>query len=197
MTIWVVIPVKPPGQAKSLLSEVLDEHQRARLAKAMLQHVYREATLVRSEVRPALLGHTRLGLPDAVPLLDDPGTGLNQAVAGALLQVEKRGASRMVVLFADLPRLRSEEIERLIDVEEGVVAIAPDRHGMGTNALSLPLPAAKDFTFGFGPASFSRHRAEAARMGLAIEIVHADGLAKDVDDPEDLVDTTRLPDGGD
>ena len=68
-----------------------------------------------------------------------------------------------------------------------VAAIAPDRAGLGTNGLSLPLPAARDFQFCFGSNSFGRHRDEAARLDLLLEIIHSDTLAFDVDEPADLL----------
>ena len=74
----------------------------------------------------------------------------------------------------------------------GSVAIAPDRHGLGTNALSLPLPAAAGFLFAFGDDSFARHRAEAERLGLAVEAVHNLRLERDVDLAEDLPDAAAL-----
>ena len=72
------------------------------------------------------------------------------------------------------------------------VAIAPDRHGTGTNALSLPIPAAQDFRFAFGDDSFARPRAEAGRLGLEVETVFSRGLEQDIDEPSDLADAANL-----
>lgn len=192
MSCWLIIPVKPPQQAKSRLSEVLGEDQRAALAQAMLRHVLGAAQEARGVDHIALLGPSRLGAPESVPLLADPGGGLNPAIHSALEHVSAKGAGRMIVLFADLPGLTTEDVERLAAVPADRIAIAPDRHGTGTNALSLPIPAAKGFTFAFGPDSFARHRAEAGRVGLRIDEVHSCGLARDVDVPEDLADARHL-----
>lgn len=192
MTTWVVIPVKPPGEAKSRLSEALDEDQRAALAEAMLAHVFNAASHAANVDEVALIGPSRLGLPAHVPLLNDPGGGLNRAASSALLQVTQRGASRIVILFADLPRITIAEAEQLAGIAPGVIAIAPDRHGTGTNALSIPIPLARNFAFAFGPGSFAAHCAEAERLGLAFEIIHSPGLAHDVDLPEDLADAAGI-----
>ena len=194
MTCWLIIPVKPPHQAKSRLSEVLSEDQRAKLARSMLRHVFGAALAAGGVDQIALLGPSRLGLPGDVMLLGDPGGGLNPAVESALAHVADEGAGRMIVLFADLPLLTSQDVERLAAAPSGTIAIAPDRHGTGTNALSLPIPAAKGFTFAFGTDSFAAHRAEAGRLGLRIELVHSPGLARDVDVPDDLVDAQGLAD---
>jgi 2-phospho-L-lactate guanylyltransferase len=65
-----------------------------------------------------------------------------------------------------------------------VVTLVPDRHGDGTNVVVLP--AGCGFRFAYGPGSFARHRAEAARLGLAVEVVHDPHLGWDVDHPADL-----------
>jgi len=192
MTVWVVIPVKPPGEAKTRLAQVLGLDQRARLAQSMLQHVYSAAKGASGDLRIALLGPSRLGLPAQICLLDDPGGGLNAAVASALAEITAQRAERMVVLFADLPHLTSGEVARLTNMTGSVVGIAPDRHGSGTNALSLPLPAAARFGFAFGRDSFARHCAETERLGLKAEIIDSPGLASDIDVPGDLSDAAHL-----
>lgn len=192
MTCWLIIPVKPPAEAKSRLSEVLDESARGALAEAMLRHVLGAAQGASGVDQVALLGPSRLGAPDDVQLLADPGLGLNPAVQSALAHVAGQGADRMIVLFADLPQLATSDVASLAQVPKGTIAIAPDRHASGTNALSLPIPEAKGFTFAFGPDSFALHRAEAGRLGLRIVELRSPGLARDVDMPEDLADAQGL-----
>ena len=197
MTCWVVIPFKQPGQAKGRLAAALSEAERAALAGAMMHHVVRVASQAAHVQQLCLLGPTRLGLPEDILLLDDPGLGLNPALHAALDHVTDAGADRMIVLFADLPLLTSQDVELLAAAPAGTIAMAPDRHGIGTNALSLPLPTAKGFTFCFGPDSFARHHAEADQLGIRIEEVHSQGLARDVDMPEDLPDAAGLMDRSD
>jgi 2-phospho-L-lactate/phosphoenolpyruvate guanylyltransferase len=189
---WAIIPVKPPEQAKSRLAEVLDAGEREALASAMLAHVVGAALAADHVQQVALLGPSRLGMAEELPLLADPGTGLNPALHAALAEVSGQGADRLIILFADLPQLKVQDIQLLACAPAGTVAIAPDRHGTGTNALSLPLPAAQGFTFAFGPDSFAAHNTEAERLGLRIEAIHSHGLARDVDVPEDLADAAGL-----
>lgn len=189
MATWVVIPVKPPEGAKTRLAGELSPTEREALVRAMLGHVYSVVKASGNVDRVLILGPSRLGLPDDVPLLADPGTGLNPALQSVLPQIE---AERLIVLHADLPGITATEIAALADAPPGEIAIGPDRHGKGTNALSLPLPRAKDFTFAFGPDSYARHVAEAGRLGIAIETIRSPGLERDVDEPEDLADAARL-----
>jgi 2-phospho-L-lactate guanylyltransferase len=97
-----------------------------------------------------------------------------------------------VLIAADLPRLTPRDVEWLAGAADGGLAIAPDRHRTGTNALSLPLPAANGFTFAYGLDSFQAHDAEACRLKLEIEVIDSPGLARDVDVPEDLQDAAGI-----
>jgi 2-phospho-L-lactate guanylyltransferase len=158
----------------------------------MLHHVVGVASKASHVQQLCLLGPMQPDLPEHIRPLADPGKGLNPALHAALVQALQGGASRMIVLFADLPLLTSQDIELLAVAPAGTIAMAPDRHGTGTNALSLPLPQARGFTFGFGPDSFAKHHAEADRLEIRIEEVHSQGLARDVDMPEDLPDAAGL-----
>ena len=192
MTIWAVIPARQPGEGKTRLSGVLSPEERETLARAMLAHVVETVRAARNVDHACLIASSRFGLDEAIALLNDPGEGLNPALQFALGEGSRAGASRLIVLHGDLPRLTVREVELLAAASEGSVAIAPDRHGTGTNALSLPLPAAAGFAFAFGPDSFIRHHAEAERLGLPIEAILSPGLAHDIDEPADLPDAAHL-----
>jgi 2-phospho-L-lactate guanylyltransferase len=189
---WVIIPVKPPGEGKQRLAEVLDVDARNRLVGAMLDSVLDAVSAARFVDRICILGASRHGQSTAIPLLGDPGGGLNAALTQALALAQAGGASRVVFIAADLPRITPRDVEALAGAPDGTVAIAPDRHGTGTNAIALPLPQARGFTFAYGPDSFASHDAEAYRLGLDIAVIASPGLARDVDVPEDLRDAAGV-----
>jgi 2-phospho-L-lactate guanylyltransferase len=189
MLCWAVIPLRATPDSKSRLAGVLDAPARAELVDAMLARVLEAARGARNVSHVCLMGTSRTALPDDVTLLSEPGGGLNAAAASALVQAD---ADRLIIIHADLPQVTAQDIELLAAAPEGTIAIAPDRHGTGTNAISLPLPAAKGFSFAFGTDSFARHKVEAERIGLRLEEVHSQGLARDVDEPEDLTDAADL-----
>jgi 2-phospho-L-lactate/phosphoenolpyruvate guanylyltransferase len=192
MTCWVVIPVRASPESKSRLSGVLDAAERAALVEAMLARVLDAASAARNVSRVFVLGTTPGPLPQGVTPLPEPGGGLNAAVASALAEAAAQAAGRVIFIHADLPLVTPQDLELLAAAPEGEIAIAPDRHGTGTNAISLPLPEAKGFSFAFGPDSFGRHNAEAERLGLGIGEIHSPGLARDVDEPDDLADAAGL-----
>jgi 2-phospho-L-lactate guanylyltransferase len=86
------------------------------------------------------------------------------------------------VLHSDLPLLAAADVTRLIDsAERGGLAIAPDRHGSGTNAIAIA--DQRPFDFAFGADSYRLHRRQA---GSGWRLVAAPGLAIDIDTPGDL-----------
>jgi len=192
VTCWTVIPVKASAESKSRLAKVLDAAQREALARAMLDRVVDAASSAPNVARVCLIGNSREGQDDSVMLLADPGGGLSAAAAAALAEAERQGASRIVVIHADLPQVTARDVALLAAAPSGEIAIAPDRHGTGTNAISLPLPEARGFSFAFGPDSFAKHNAEADRLGLRVEEIHSQGLAHDVDEPDDLPDAAGM-----
>jgi 2-phospho-L-lactate guanylyltransferase len=168
------------------LRPALSEAERRELVAAMLGQVVAAAKAARGVDEVRLLGPSRHGLPAEIPLLADPGGGLNAALAAAAEQALAAGVDRLLVVAADLPRLTAEDVAALAGVAAGEAAIAPDRSGTGTNALSLPLPQAAGFRFQYGPESFARHQAEAARLGLPLGTIRSAGLGLDIDEPADL-----------
>lgn len=189
---WVIVPVKPVAQAKQRLAGALSPERRAALTRLMQGHVLNTIATASHVARLCVVGQADMPLPAGTVALCDPGNGLNAALSSALAAAARHGANRTVVIVADLPLLASNDVELLCAAAYDSIAIAPDRHGTGTNALSLPLPAARGFTFAFGPDSFALHGAEAARLGLTLEQIHSPGLARDVDEPSDLADAAGL-----
>jgi 2-phospho-L-lactate guanylyltransferase len=104
--------------------------------------------------------------------------GLNVELGRAVARV---GSDRVVIVSADLPLLRSSDMDALLRsaLAEGS-AIAPDRHGTGTNALALV--SARNCQFHFGRGSFAAHRGNMP----AAAVVRRWGLALDVDTPHDF-----------
>ena len=106
--------------------------------------------------------------------------GLTSAVTVAVDHLASAGIERAVVAHADLPLARS-----LRPAAGPGLTIVPDRQRDGSNVVCVPTSAG--FRFSYGPDSFSRHVAEARRLGLAVTVVEDDALAADIDHPEDLL----------
>ncbi|MGH8327119.1 MAG: 7,8-didemethyl-8-hydroxy-5-deazariboflavin synthase CofG, partial [Steroidobacteraceae bacterium] len=184
MSCWSLTAVKSRASGKSRLADELPQARRRLLIESMLSHVLDTLRATPEVDQVALVSPEREERPETVAFVDEGG-GLNSALADAARQAAARGATRLVILHADLPRVRPEEVTALIE-QAGTsgVAIAPDHRGTGTNALCLPLPLPLEL--GFGPGSFERHLREAAARGLTPAVVRLPGLAFDLDELDDL-----------
>jgi 2-phospho-L-lactate guanylyltransferase len=176
----VLVPVKAFAEAKVRLAPALSPERRAVLARTMAEHVLRSAGSL-----PAAVVCDDRGVADwardlGVLVLWEPGRGLNGAVAAGVELLARAGATRVVVAAGDLPL--ADDLARIAG--DLGVAIVPDRHGEGTNVLSVPTDRA--FGFSYGPGSFSRHVAEAQRLDLPVRVVTGTPFAWDVDLPGDL-----------
>jgi 2-phospho-L-lactate guanylyltransferase len=186
MTCWVVIPVKAPEACKTRLAPALGEAARRDLVARMLRHVISAGVEAPGVDEVLLLGPSDHGLEAPPRRLPDPGGGLNAALASVAPAAANAGVDRLVILAGDLPRVSASDVARLAGLAPGRLGVTPDRRRSGTNALSLPLPAAAGFHFQYGADSFAHHGAEAARLGLALEVIGSDALGLDIDEPEDL-----------
>ncbi|HJS89488.1 MAG TPA: 7,8-didemethyl-8-hydroxy-5-deazariboflavin synthase CofG, partial [Steroidobacteraceae bacterium] len=194
MSCWSLTALKPGGEGKSRLARGLAPQERGELVQNMLAHVLDVLSATAEVDRVAVVGGDPARLPPQVTRLEDAGGGLNGALTHAAGLAAARGATRVLIVHADLPRLRSEEIQALIEGARACgIALAPDHRGTGTNALCAPLPLPLELTFGRG--SFARHLQQAASLGMRPAVIRLPGLAFDLDELEDLrvyEDTERL-----
>lgn len=176
----VVVPVKAFTQAKVRLAPTLDPATRAELARAMATIVLRAARPLAVTVVCDDPDVRRWALHNGVEALWTPGLGLNGAVEAGVSHLAASGIGRAIVVHADLPL--ATDLAWLADLDG--VTLVPDRHGDGTNVLSVPTAAG--FRFAYGIGSFATHQVEAARVGLAARVVHDVRLGWDVDVATDL-----------
>jgi 2-phospho-L-lactate/phosphoenolpyruvate guanylyltransferase len=180
----VIIPVRAFAAGKARLAGVLDEPARAALGRTLADRVAAAAgalpVLVVSSAPEVRAWADALGLAR----LDDPGTGLDAAVAAGRDRLAAQGFARVVVAHADLPRARPGALERFAVDAPGMATIVPCHRDDGTPVLALP--AAIPFRFAYGPGSSRAHVRAARAAGLAIRVVRDGDLGYDVDVPSDL-----------
>jgi 2-phospho-L-lactate guanylyltransferase len=195
---WALVPIRGLETSKTRLGEDLDAEERVELVTDLLTRTLvatRDAAriagtiVVTMDAAAAGLArdHDAIGLVERAP-------GLNEAIAAARSVAGARGASAIVVVPADLPAISPIAIDTLVEAaalagraeaaDVGVVALVPDRHGTGTNALLVSPPALVEPTF--GPGSFDRHRLAANAAGATL--VELGGpLSLDLDTTADLI----------
>jgi len=192
MTTHTIIPVKPLHQSKCRLEHVLSAEERAGLIYHFLDNLLAalnaapsvdHVLVVTGDPAVTALARER----GASVLIEAAPAGLNAAVARGVAMAVKEGATAVLILPADLPFARVEDIEQMVRPRttdhRPLMALTGDEAEEGTNALLLAPPGG--FTFHYGPGSFRAHLTEAEARGRAIHVIHAPGLRFDLDTASD------------
>jgi 2-phospho-L-lactate guanylyltransferase len=191
-----IIPVKRFGEAKRRLLDAIDRPQRAALIKSMLTDVL-EATdraqlidrviVVTGEGRAERLAlrHAQRSTTPLEVLRDPDDRGHSEAATLGIIRALSLGAECAALLPGDCPLLDASELDQALGrMSPGRVAVVPDRHGTGTNALLLcPADAIGP---AFGPDSAERHSERARLAGHELAVERLDSLGLDLDTPDDL-----------
>ena len=172
-----MLPVKRFAAAKKRLRPGLEEERRGPLIAAMLEDVLEAISAARLVERTIVVS----GDPAAITLaeaagaevLPDPSDeGHSEAALLGIARAEEEGASCVVLLPGDCPLLDPRELDSLLTaVPERYVAVVPDRHGTGTNALVISPP--NTIRPAFGPGSRERHVAAAREAGVPFAVEEA------------------------
>lgn len=202
MKATAITPVKRFSSAKRRLATGIDGERREALVAAMLEDTLEAIGETRSIERTIVVsGDPRaqeIASAAGVEVLPDPADeGHVTAALAGIARAEVDGAECVVLLPGDCPLLDPKELDRLLTgVPSSYVAIVPDRHGTGTNALVLSPPSAIEPAFGEG--SRARHVAAAREANIPFAVEELPSLALDLDTPADVVALTRaLEAGGD
>jgi 2-phospho-L-lactate/phosphoenolpyruvate guanylyltransferase len=190
-----ILPVKRFADAKRRLAAGVEDERREALVAAMLEDTLEAIGTARSIERTIVVtGDPRaqeiVSTMDAEVLPDPADEGHVVAALAGIARAEVDGADCVVLLPGDCPLLDPKELDRLLTgVPSSYVAIVPDRHGTGTNALVLSPPGAIEPAFGEG--SRERHVAAARDADLPFAVEELPSLALDLDTPADVVALTR------
>ena len=177
MSWTALVPLKHRIARKSRLADSLAPDARALLSERMFDHVIDVLSATPAIGRIVLLAPAA---PENWPhdWIMDEERGLNAELAAFHAS---EALSDLLIIHADLPLLARADVEALLDAAmHSGTAIAPDRHDRGTNALACRAGAMIQPRF--GPDSFALHLGQAPECA----IIRREGLAIDVDTPEDI-----------
>ncbi len=195
MKATAVLPVKRFAAAKQRLATGIEDERREALVAAMLEDVLEAIGGARSIERTIVVsGDPRaqeIAASTAADVLPDPADeGHVLAASAGLTRAEADGAECVVLLPGNCPLLDPRELDKLLTgLPTRYVAIVPDRHGSGTNALVLAPPEAIQPAFGEG--SCARHVTAAREAGIPFGVEELPSLALDLDTPADVIALTR------
>jgi 2-phospho-L-lactate guanylyltransferase len=190
-----VLPVKRFDAAKQRLATGIDDERRRQLVAAMVADVLEaigeartiERTIVVSS-EPVAQEIAAAAGADVIP--DSSESGHIDAALTGIARAHADGAGCVVLLAGDCPLLDPRELDRLLTgVPDRYVAIVPDRHGAGTNALVLSPPGA--IVPSFGEGSCARHVDAAREAGVPFGVEELASVGLDLDTPADVIALTR------
>jgi 2-phospho-L-lactate guanylyltransferase len=188
--------VKRFGAAKQRLAGGIDDQRRAEVVAAMLEDVLEAIGEARSIERTIVVTSepvaAELAAAAGAEAIPDPDqNGHSGAALAGIARACELGAGCVVLLPGDCPLLDPRELEHLLTgLPDRYVAVVPDRHGTGTNALALAPPEAIGPSFGEG--SCARHVAAAREADVPFGVEELPSLALDLDTPADVVALTRV-----
>jgi 2-phospho-L-lactate/phosphoenolpyruvate guanylyltransferase len=186
MTRIALVPVKGWQAGKQRLARSLDPRDRGRLIELMLVDVLAALRASGGVAQIRIVSPDSRMVPNGCVWADDGGTDLNSALWREAHAAVKAGATSIVVMAADVPLADPEDIRSLLAAScAHDVVIVPDRHGTGTNAMTLAPPTI--LRPQFGPLSCALHQSAAAARHCSIRTLELASLAHDIDQPEDLL----------
>jgi 2-phospho-L-lactate guanylyltransferase len=201
MRATAVVPVKRFAVAKSRLAPGVEETRKPELVAAMVADVLEAIASARLVERTIVVSQepraVELAAAAGADLLSDFDDASHSAAALAgIAAAEAAGAGCVALLPGDCPLLDPRELDKMLTgVPDHYVAVIPDRHGTGTNALVLAPPSAIEPSFGEG--SRERHVAAARAAGVPYGVEELRSLGLDLDTPADIVALTmRVEMGG-
>jgi len=194
-----VVTIKRFADAKQRLASGMDDKRRAALAAAMMGDVLEAIGEARTVERTVVVTGDPVAQEIAAAahakVVPDPADeGHVEAALGGIASATVDGANCVVLLPGDCPLLDPRELNRLLTgVPDPYVAVVPDRHGTGTNALVLSPPDVIRPAFGDG--SRDLHVTAAREAGIPYAVEELASLALDLDTPADLIALTRELEG--
>jgi len=191
-----ILPVKRFAAAKQRLAAGVGKERRATIVAAMLEDVLEAIGATRLVERTIVVTSepraVELATAAGAEIVADPAEGGHSGAALAgIARAQELGTECALLLPGDCPLLDPRDVERLLTgLPERYVAVVPDRHRTGTNALALAPPIAIQPSFGEG--SCARHVDAAREAGLPYSVEELPSLGLDLDTPADVIALTRV-----
>lgn len=185
---WAIVPYKGVPSGKSRLAEHLNLKQRAVLSHAMLDDVLRALNRAASLQGVIVSSPSRQALEDVgirgVHEFRDTGSTLAEAVTqAAKFAMDQFDASSTFIVPADIPLMKSEDVDYAIG-QHREVTIIPDDQEIGTNGLICTPPDAIEYIF--DGKSFVPHKRAAERVGISPLTIRLPNMGHDIDTIFDL-----------
>jgi len=188
MLVYAIVPVNKLERAKKRLGAEITPWEKKELLLCMVNDVLASLSRIKNKIRILLISPDNLGeiaeKYGAEFVLEEDRNDVNWSVEHASTYAKKRGAGAVLFLPADMPLVRSEDIEKALELGKKHSIVISRTSDNGTGILFRKPPDAIP-TF-FGKNSFSAHKEYAEKKGIEVAEVSAESLAFDIDTREDL-----------
>ena len=195
---WALLPVKRLENAKLRLAGILTPAQRRRLSCCMVEDIL--SALGKSTV---ISGVTVVSCDESVISLAQDcqaavlNTGVDHGYSADVLKgieaLSDEAVDKALVIPADVPELDPLDLAYLNRIHKKGITLSPADNDGGTNGLVFTPPLAIGLRY--GEDSLTEFCKEAKQRQVPANIARADGLARDLDRPEDLLALQRQPKG--
>jgi len=189
MKIGILIPFRGTVTDKSRLRKEITKDIVDKLLKQMIQHVIKECMELEFEKNIYVLTkNDTVVLEGDYIILQDQGENLNDAIKKAKGKLEE---DMLIVIMADLPFLKNEVVERIINMyrKKNQIIIAPSNDN-GTSILCFDTNA--NFPFVFGQKSSMHFQELFKNNNLQYTLLDYEISFKDIDTLKDLIEIGRL-----
>jgi 2-phospho-L-lactate guanylyltransferase len=195
-----IIPVKTFSQAKTRLG--LSSEQKEKICEIMLEEVLHTLSISPDIEEIIIVTKDKKALDiskkfNAIPIIDDKESGVNNAVDLADQYLLKNGFEASVVFPQDIPYIKTQDIEFMFKFKANsdFAIIVPSRRFDGTNALvRKPVNLMKTH---YDEDSYKIHMSTAKDATREVSLVFVKRIMWDVDNMEDLkflLDQNEKPD---
>jgi len=197
MRMFAIVPVKRFEHAKTRLSSILDDDDRAQLSSLMLDdtlHILSSAPLLSEVVIVSSDKRAEeLALKHGAKFLrEEEEKGVNSAIELADSYCIKKAADATIVIPHDLPLLSKTDISepyRMAEIESRCIIITPSLRYDGTNMLLRKPPCIIDTSY--DSDSYNTHVNTAIKLGVPVKRLLSKTLMHDIDAPEDVLGLIR------
>jgi 2-phospho-L-lactate guanylyltransferase len=193
MRVFAIVPVKRFENAKTRLSLILDDDDRAHLSWLMLEdtlHILSSDPLLSEVVIVSSDKHAEeLALKYGAKFLqEEEERGVNTAVALANRYSIEESAEATIVIPHDMPLLTRRDISesyKMAETESRCVIITPSLRYDGTNMLLRKPPWVIGTSY--DNDSYNTHVNTAIKLGIPVKRLLSKTLMHDIDTPEDIL----------
>ncbi|NVM27381.1 MAG: 2-phospho-L-lactate guanylyltransferase [Candidatus Helarchaeota archaeon] len=197
-----IIPIKSLAEGKKRLETFLSPNERKNLILSLLKDVLTAATSSKLTDKALLITPDseivkitkQWNLPKLEYIIEPVAKGINHAVQRALKWCISQNISSILIIPADIPLVKSNDIDELIHLGQtkDSIIVVPSHRKDGTNAFYQKLPHVVNVWY--GEDSFQKNLESISNQDISYLVLEKDVFALDIDLKEDLEKIQQIND---